>query len=94
MINPTWPFSAGEEGGFPHGPLLLPNERQAKLAASFDLAGIKMVLLMKVERSGLPFCLMYSWERYAVLWSLRLGQFMVGPGGLLNHMVNKECLPL
>lgn len=88
MINPTRPFSSGEEGGFPCSLLLLANERQAKLAASFDLEGIKMVLLMEVERSGLPVCLMYNWERYAVLWNLRLGQFMVGPDSLLNHMVD------
>lgn len=33
--------------------LFLPNEREAKLAASFDPEGIKIVLLMEVERSGL-----------------------------------------
>lgn len=88
MIDPTWPFSSGEEGGFPQGLLFLPNEREANLAASFDPEGIKMVLLMEVERAGLPVCLMYGWGRYAVLWSLRLVQFMVGPGSLLNHMVN------
>lgn len=54
MIDRTWPFSPGEEEGFPHGLLFGPNERQAKLAASFDPEGIKMVLLMEVERSGLP----------------------------------------
>lgn len=53
MIKPE-PFSPGEERGFPHGPLFLPNEREAKLAASFDPEGIKIVLLMEVERSGLP----------------------------------------
>lgn len=54
MIDQTWLFSPGEERGFPHGPLFLPNEREAKLAASFDPEGIKIVLLMEVERSGPP----------------------------------------
>lgn len=54
MIDQTWPFSPGEEGGFPHSLLFLPNEREAKLAPSFDPEGIKIVLVMEVERSELP----------------------------------------
>ena len=53
MIDQTWPFSPGEEGGFQRSLLSLSNEREAKLAASFDPDGIKTVLLMEVERSGL-----------------------------------------
>lgn len=42
MIDQTWPFSPGEEGGLPpHSPLFLSNEREAKPAASFDPDGIK-----------------------------------------------------
>lgn len=47
-----------------------PNERQAKLAASFDPEGIKMVLRVEVERSGLPpfsSRLTCRWERRALL---------------------------
>lgn len=53
MIDQTWPFCSGEEGGFQRSLLCLSNEREAKLAASFDPCGIKMVLLMAVKRSGL-----------------------------------------
>lgn len=53
MIDQTWPFSHGEEAGLPHSLLFLTNEREAKLAASFDPEGIKTVLLMEVERSVL-----------------------------------------
>lgn len=55
MIDQTWLLSPGKkkEGGFPRGLLSLPNEREAKLAASFDPEGIKTGLLMEVERSEL-----------------------------------------
>lgn len=54
MIDQTWSLSVGEQGGFLCCLLSLLNEREAKLAAPFDPEGIKTVLLMEVERSGLP----------------------------------------
>lgn len=51
MIDRTQPFSPGGEGGFPGSLLFLHNEREAKLAVSFDPEGIKTVLLMEEERS-------------------------------------------
>lgn len=44
----------GRGGGVLAVSCFAPNERQAKLTASFDPEGIKMVLRVEVERAGLP----------------------------------------
>jgi len=93
LIDQTWPFIPGDQGGFLCCLPSLPNEREANLAASFDPAGIKTLFFMEVKRSAqsVSQCLsdallgkIYS----IVLWSLDLDQFMMGPGSLIHYMVS------
>lgn len=79
LIKPSCSVLERREGS-------LHNEREAKLAVSFDPEGIKTVLLMEVERSGLPVSLSVWWtagKRYTAfcrgVWtwvlSLHTGDF-------------------
>lgn len=55
LIDQTWTWGPGGERAVPFCSLVPPDEKKkAKLTASFDPAGIKIELLMEVERSGLP----------------------------------------
>ena len=92
LIDQTWPFSPGEEGGFPHGPLFLPNEREAKLAARFDPERIKKSVAYGSTkiRAVCFLCLPHvplSKIHSSPLGSLRLGQFTMGPGDLIHYVV-------
>lgn len=73
----------------------LHNEREAKLAVSFDPEGIKTVLLMEVERSGLPVslsvCLMYCWERYTAFYCAVRGWVPFPSTCARRCMVNSTC---
>lgn len=85
LIDRTWTPGPEEERASPFCYLVPPDEKEAKRTVSFDPAGIKIELLMRVERS----CL-FRHRSGVVLWGG--GGADVGSGGKLE--LSSCCMSL